>query len=281
MRARRRDTAGICRVRRPLDGETVRNDSFVSWPVRRPALARGLAVLAAAAGCGAASAGVVTTEASFNRFVSGALGAGSLYVTRVNGQNVTPAGGNEVIPIDVDLPAGTTSVTYETQIPDFFVPPVNRVGFRASPSLETPSLPVGTELLLGELSLSNGSWSAALASIAFTVTVRLDGDAVGTWSDVLEHRTLVGATPEENADSFGFRDHPALGTVRVLEAGTAFVQIYGRIGSLVPTRFGTVSGDGFLVGATGTVPVPATLLLALAALGVAALARPCRREAQL
>ncbi len=236
-------------------------------PARPLRWRRGLLCLALAAGGGAASAAIVTTEVSFERFTSGALGADSLYVTRVNGVDLTPAGGNAVVPISTRLPAGTRSVSYATEIPGFFVPPTNGVSFTPRTPFEAPSLPVGTELLLGELSLRNGTWSAPLASIAFTVSVLVDGVAVGTWSDVLEHRSLIGTTPEENADSFGFRDHPGLGTVRVYEGGSAAVTLFGRIGSLVPSRFGNLTGDGFLAtGGGGTVPLPGTAWLAAAAL---------------
>jgi hypothetical protein len=225
---------------------------------------------------------VVTTQVSFTSFSSTTQPA-PLWTTLVNGVDVSPeaVGTDPVAPFTAALPAGTSSVRYETFIPNFLVLPQNQVDFTVRAPWETAALPVGTELLLGSLTLRNGSWSGSLASLAFSVTVLLDGDVVGTWSDVLEHRTLVGSTPEENADSFGFRDHPSLGTVRVLEAASATVEVFGRIGSLVPTRFGAVTGDGFLAGPSGTVPLPATLLLALAALGAAALASPRRREARL
>jgi hypothetical protein len=139
---------------------------------------------------------------------------------------------------------------------------------------------LGQEFLIGTFKLRNGSWFGGLGEgdsrFAFSVTtasadLALDGH---TFSDVLRYRITqfaVGNTPAQNADFFYFDGRPDLGTMSVYErsdsptgSNQGTIDLYGRIGSLTPTRLGNPGGGAFIA----QVPEPESYVMLLAGLGL-------------
>ena len=115
---------------------------------------------------------------------------------------------------------------------------------------------VGGEFLLGTFSFLNGEWWAASPIHDFTmemVTHSSDGALNGhVFSDTLIlNITFNGGPPENKADFFYFAGRPDLGSMRVYEnqdglSNYGTVELYGKIGSLIPTRFANPTGGVFL-----------------------------------
>lgn len=139
---------------------------------------------------------------------------------------------------------------------------------------------LGQEFLIGTFKLRNGSWFGGLGEgdslFAFSVTTAsadatLDGH---TFSDVLRYRITqfaVGNTPAQNADYFYFDGRPELGTMSVYErsdsptgSNQGSIDLYGRIGSLIPTRLANPEGGAFIA----AVPEPESYAMLLAGLGL-------------
>lgn len=139
---------------------------------------------------------------------------------------------------------------------------------------------LGQEFLIGTFRLRNGSWFGGLGEgdslFAFSVTtasddLTLDGH---TFSDVVRYRITqfaVGNTPAQNADYFYFDGRPDLGTMSVYErsdsptgSNLGTIDLYGRIGSLIPTRLANADGGAFI----SAVPEPESYATMLAGLGL-------------
>lgn len=151
-----------------------------------------------------------------------------------------------------------------------------------------------TEMLLGSLTFTNGTWPAD-ADFGITITatdVKTPHDAY-TFNGFL-HMTLNSsasgltnpvAIAQGDADSITLHNSSNqplvdpftgenIGSVFAYEitnplglSNTASFNLYGTIGSLDPTRFGDLTGDGFLSGAAPSeVPEPSGIILCGSAL---------------
>lgn len=188
---------------------------------------------------------------------------------------------------DVDL-GGASSVSFVFATSNsgsaFVDSDPNLLQFTPGPAADVV---VGQEFLLGTITFQNGNWFIDDRRHRFDVTLTthsteptLDGH---TFKDVLELFITPncftslgcfdsGASPETNADQYRFVGRPALGAVSVYELldspspaqNRGSVQLFGRIGSLNPTRFANATG-GAILGAfdpsqpPNDVPAPASM----------------------
>jgi hypothetical protein len=163
--------------------------------------------------------------------------------------------------------------------------PTNRIQFSAGGG----DVDVGAEFLLGTFTLENGTWTE-FAEFSFRLqTGSTDSRLAGhVFEDTLRFQvtpTDPGNTPEQNADYFFFTGNPGLGSMRVYEtfdsptgSNTGTIELYGRIGSLNPTRLDNATGGAFLYAGIGpipptAVPLPGGLLLLSSALAALAIMR--------
>ena len=231
-------------------------------------------------GAASAAAGIVTTTGSFASYsgpVSYPPGTPEAITgfprSFLNGELITP-----------DVPAsrrGVGLVTSHAFAPgtssvDFYTDELgatnNRLQVTPAPAQDVE---VGDEFLIGTFTLENGDWWGGFGEgdplFSFSVTTssadpRLNGF---TFADTLHYNVTIGAagnTSEQNADYFYFDGRPDLGTMRVYElfdhppgvANIGSIDLYGRIGSLIPTRFANAQGGAFIAPRLMTaVPEPA------------------------
>ncbi len=178
---------------------------------------------------------------------------------------------------ELALAAGTTSVEFKNR----------QVGFV---DFNTPSLiaftgttqpnPVSTndQFLLGTLSLTNGIFFFQ-AGADITVSTASDDIAFDGkfFNDTLQYIVTPnnGISHADDADYAFFVGRPDLGQVRVYEAAsglgnTGSIELWGRVGSLIPTAFRNATG-GVFVNPLTAVPEPGIVsLLAVGFLSVAA-----------
>lgn len=164
---------------------------------------------------------------------------------------------------------------------------VNAIAFAPAPAT---TVVVGEEFMFGTLSLTNGGWFGSIplagggsyvypeSAFGFVLTTHsadaaLDGHQfTGT---VRFHVTATASSdPALDADYFYILERPDLGYVGAFESyntpsgsNTGTIALWGRIGSLVPTRFD--DPEGVVLAASlpaEPVPLPAALVLALAPL---------------
>jgi len=174
----------------------------------------------------------------------------------------------------------------QTTGPDEF--PHNLVRFTPAPVQDVAA--PGIEFLLGTLTLTNGTFWGGRGDHSFGLTVTANGGTLGThsFSDTLVYVITSNVIdPALAADVFYLSGHPRLGSMRVLESrdgdNTGSVELYGKIGSLTPTRFANPTGGVFLspdVPQPPTVPEPATLGLVAVAVGAVAVRRRRRLSAR-
>ncbi len=164
----------------------------------------------------------------------------------------------------------------------------NRISFAAASMADVN---VGDTFKVGTFTLTNGFWYPA-AVIGFEITTHslnpaLDNKTFEGSINVVVTNNLISVTdPVINADYFYLSDaagNPvdALGSVRVYEAAfqpsgnpgnTGSVDLYARIGSLIPMRFDNATGGAFLQQSFDTlpaaaVPEPSTWAMSLVGLG--------------
>jgi hypothetical protein len=218
----------------------------------------------------------------------------------------TPPDPNDPNSVGTGIGIGTASLGGASQVSyytSYFNPAtqtwtdgqLNLLGFTPGPQA---NVAVGQEFLLGTISLQNGVWFATDPIHTFTIELTthstdpaLDGH---TFSDTIVLNVTPNAIgtypPENNADIYTFANHPELGSIRVLEAddGNPFgtVQLFGKIGSLDPTRLANPAGGVFLSpsldpfpppGTTPT-PEPGPFVLLVSGLVTGALTRLLRRK---
>lgn len=270
-----------------------------------------LALLVSGTVCGGASAGMVTISAGFGEY-SGAVGNGLgiagdfVYTSHMNGSDIAPSEplpGLETlfIPPDLDDPdsvgqgigrgvialGGASSVHFFTS---YYNPAdgsttdgvENLISFTPGPAVDVT---VGDEFLLGTFAFLNGEWWAASPIHEFALEM-VTHSSVTELNEQVFSDTLVlnitpnGGPPENMADFFFFAGRPDLGSIRVLEifSGDNYgtVDLYGKIGSLIPTRFSNPTGGVFLDPSvdpfpipTAAVPEPSTLGMGVAGIDLA------------
>lgn len=242
---------------------------------------------------GSASAEFVTISAGFGEY-SGAVGNGTgiagdfIYQSTMNGNAIAPIEAlpgleSAFIPPDPNDPSsvgqgigrGVVSLGGASSV-DFFTSYYNPndgtttygienlIAFTPGPAV---NVGVGSQFLLGTFTFQNGEWWAAspihqftLEMVTHSTDLALDGKI---FSDTLIlNITPNGGPPEVKADFFYFAGRPDLGSIRVLEAsdGNNFgtVELYGKIGSLIPTGFANPTGGVFLDQSTDPFPFPPT-----------------------
>jgi len=163
----------------------------------------------------------------------------------------------------------------------------NLLAFTPAPAQVVSS---GDNLFLGTFTLENGSWFGGLgegdAMFSFQAWTASNDPALNghVFTDVIRYYITQGAagnTPQDNADVFSFVGRSDLGGMSVYEAfdsptgsNRGSIDLYGRIGSLIPTRFDNAQGGAFIA----AVPEPTAASLWL--LGGAGwwLARRARRQ---
>lgn len=176
---------------------------------------------------------------------------------------------------------------------------VNAISFTPGPAA---NVNVGDEFLIGTFAFTNGGWfgSIPVAGGTYTYPESAFGFQILTHSTTpaLDAHTFSGTlklhitgesdgTPAGDADYFYIAERPDLGYVGVYEswntppggANSGTIELWGRIGSLVPTRFANAQG---LVLASelpaAPIPEPQTRALLLAGLGLTAWAARRRRS---
>jgi hypothetical protein len=200
----------------------------------------------------------------------------------------------------VALAQGTTEVRFEyTDLVGSITENPNRFSFTAAAPAQVN---LGDTFKLGTLTYTNGYW-CPFASIGLSIITSSPDSTLNNHS--FAGRIIVAVSSPDpynaadyiaNADYFYLQDASGplndLGSVRVYESAnqppgnpgnTGSVDLYARIGSLVPTSFESPSGGVFLSPSlepiTSAVPEPATLAMLLAGLGVIG-ATAARRKAR-
>jgi len=212
---------------------------------------------------------------------SGPVGGCGLYeATFVNGQNVTPSTcslPDSTSPLSMSFPS-TASVPFYFRFSGTNFTQ-NSVGFTPAPAQDVQ---LGSEFLLGTLSYENGNWFTTAPTLLRLVltTASSDPSLNGQILDDFVAMTITfnGSTdPRLNADFVSLSGFPVAGSCRVYELGDSSsgnigsCDLYGRIGSLIPTRFANAQGGAFVDPGTGAIPAsavpePLTLLTLTAGL---------------
>ena len=205
-----------------------------------------------------ARAGQVTVTGEFTTFTPESVGTQStLTATGPAGSTPTPIGGE----VTSTLAAGTTQVDFKFTPSAAFLN--NTFAFTAGPAAEVN---VGDTFRLGSFTFTNGTWfdniEIGFALTTHSETAALDGHVfTGTMDLVVNPNDPTN--PYLSADYFFIEERPDLGSVRVFEpsiqppgnpGNTGTVDLYARIGSLIPTAFENPSPGAFLSGSIGTDP---------------------------
>jgi hypothetical protein len=144
----------------------------------------------------------------------------------------------------------------------------------------------GDEFLLGSFSYTNGTWFGlgTESSFHFQLTTVSDNPAFNGHvlsDDVVLNitPTAAGNTPDQNADFVYLSAFTSLGSIRAYESfdspsgsNVVTVDLYGKIGSLIPTEYLNVRGGGFVDPSVTAdpsptaVPEPTSIVLVLSGL---------------
>ena len=242
------------------------------------ALVLGL-VLAVASSSGYAQV-TVETEGVFTDYSGDARPVGESVGTYVNGVPVLPyippVIVNDVVKGRLELPPGTTSVEFEygeaSGTPNII---------SWTPAVSTVPSAADGSFLFGTFGITNGYFlSEASFGMTFT-TASSDPNFDGkTFSDALRYLANERREPAdlESADYLYLASHPEMQVVRIEEGSSGTVELWGRVGSLVPLFFANPTGGVQLVDVT-PIPEPEVCALMIAGLlGVGAAARRERRR---
>lgn len=168
---------------------------------------------------------------------------------------------------ELSLPTATQSVEFKSRqvgLPDFATPTL--IAFSGT-SQANPSS-TNDDFLLGSLTLTNGIFFFQ-AGVDITVSTASDDLAFDgkMFNDILQYIVTPnnGISHEDDADYAFFVGRPDLGQVRVYEAAsglgnTGSIELWGRVGSLIPTAFRNATGGVFLNPFTA-VPEPGVVSL--------------------
>lgn len=245
--------------------------------------------IACAAPAGAAPVGVIGGFSNYSGPVAYAPGSpestgfGPSYLNSIEVSPDTPSSRPGVGLLSYNFAPGTSSVEF------YNTGEVHNL-LQFTPATGQSAL-LGEEFLIGTFTLQNGSWFGGLGEgdslFSFSVTTSSADSALDghTFSDVIRYKitqSAVGNTPAQNADYFLFDGRPDLGTMRVYErfdsptgSNSGSIDLYGRIGSLVPTRFANPQGGVFI---SASIPEPETYAMLLAGLGMLGFAARRRKE---
>ncbi len=170
------------------------------------------------------------------------------------------------------LAPGTTSVEFKSRgvgLPDFNTPSLIAFAGTDQPNPGSTS----DEFLFGTLTLTNGIFFFQ-AGMDITVSTASDNPAFDSkvFNDTFLYIVTAnnGISNEADADYAYFVGRPDLGQVRVYEAAsglgnTGSIELWGHVGSLIPTEFRNATG-GVFVNPFTAVPEPGTVLLLAAGL---------------
>ena len=191
------------------------------------------------------------------------------------------------------LPSGTSKVDFNVGTSSSDI--TNTFAFTPG---DPANVNVGDVFRLGSFTFTNGTWFDTIA-LTFSLTTHsanaaLDNHVFAGTMDLVVNPNVLG-DPYLSADYFYIAERPDLGSVRVFEKAiqppgnpgfTGTVDLYGQIGSLIPTSFANPSGAAFLSPSVssdpmvGAVPEPGTLsAMAMGLACLAFVARTTKRRA--
>lgn len=227
-----------------------------------------------------AAANTLTITGGFTNFL-GVVGGGQ-YTTTINGSTVCPYSdcASGIIAGD-----GLLDIVPSAQRVDFGF---TQFGVAAAPNALSLTLVNSSDpnyvtvgggpVKIADLFFQNGTWFGR-AQFGFTLfATSCDAGGIctnGSWGDVIvmDVHTVNGGSAEANADEVHFANGGNFGSLFVYEPADsatpyASIEIMAMIGSLIPTGFGNVTGEGgfFVPAAANTVPLPAALPLFAAGL---------------
>jgi hypothetical protein len=231
-----------------------------------------------------AQAGLVTVTGDFSSFTPDTAVSDSTVTSYgTSGPTTTTVMAGQATALD----SGTSKIDFKFSAGDSFI---NNT-FEFTPGAAA-NVSRGDIFQLGSFTFTNGTWFGTI-DLAFSLTTHsADPDLdnhVFSGTMVLIVNPNVANDPYLSADYFYIAERPELGSVRVFErliqppgnpgyTGTA--ELFGQIGSLIPTSFANPSGGAFISPSIetdpmiGAVPEPGTL--SLMAMGLACLAFAAR-----
>lgn len=226
-----------------------------------------------------ASASLVQIVGGFTSFSGNVGGCGGFISTTINGIDVTPTTGCDPVTFQAPLTMslGTAqSVKFSTQPWYESTDQLrNLIAFTPAPPQQVAAK--GDIFWMGTFTFENGIWNGYANFQLSLKTSSLDPLFNGHPMDVTVQLLLTSntGTPQQNADTIYISEYTSLGSFRVYEladspigTNVGKVQLYGKIGSLIPVYFTDPDG-GFLNSSVtaeldSPVPEPATWFAGLA-----------------
>ncbi len=174
------------------------------------------------------------------------------------------------------FPSTLSSVEFhETQFGVTTSPPLTQPllsnGIAFAPASPQPVSALGEEFLLGTVTFTNGTWFGVgpVNSFHLVLTTESTNDPFGIFRGhqlvddmVMDIRAVAGGSAADNADCITFAKFSSvLGSFCVDEGQSESVDVMGKIGSLIPTRFTNPTGDSFVLNPPAAVPGPMSIVL--------------------